>query len=61
MSYKELDFQHFQAEFARKKKPSGKKEDRTGPKLPNQIRHDQNASIAHGTWGKRRGKNDGRV
>lgn len=42
-------------EFARKKKPSGIKNDRRTSKLPNHIRHDQNAAIAVGTW-KKRGK-----
>ncbi|HCM82482.1 MAG: hypothetical protein UV63_C0019G0004 [Microgenomates group bacterium GW2011_GWC1_43_11] len=42
-------------EFAHKKKPSGLKKERRKGKLPNEIRHDQNAAIAVGTW-KKRGK-----
>ena len=42
-------------ELARKRKPSGRKQERRTCKLPNQIRHDQNAAIAVGTW-KKRGK-----
>jgi hypothetical protein len=42
-------------EFSRKKKPSGLKKERRKGKLPNEIRHDQNAAIAIGTW-KKRGK-----
>lgn len=41
-------------EFAHKKKPSGLKKERRKGKLPNEIRHDQNAAIAVGTWKKRR-------
>jgi hypothetical protein len=40
-------------EFARKKKPTGRKSERRKEKLPNQIRHDQNTAIAVGTWKKR--------
>lgn len=36
--------------FARKRKPTGLKKERQRGKLPNQIRHDLNASIAVGTW-----------
>lgn len=39
-------------EFARKKKPSGLKQEKRRGKLPNQIRHDQNSGIAVGTWKK---------
>lgn len=46
-------------EFARKKKPTGRKEERRKVKLPNQIRHDQNAAIAVGTWKKRNKKGNG--
>ncbi len=43
-----------QLEFARKKKPTGRKTERRTVKLPNQIRHEQNVAIAVGTWRKRR-------
>lgn len=46
----------FDLEFARKKKPSGVKNERKKGKLPNQIRHDLNAAIAVGTWKKRNNK-----
>ena len=45
-------FSNILLEFARKKKPSGLKKERRKTKLPNQIRHDQNAAIAIGTWKK---------
>jgi len=44
------------SEFTKRKKPSGKKQERRQEKLPNQIRHDNNAAIATGTW-KNRGVN----
>lgn len=46
-------FSNILLEFARKKKPSGLKSEKKRGKLPNQIRHDQNAGIAVGTWKKR--------
>lgn len=49
MSY----FSNILLEFARKKKPSGLKKEKQKGKLPNQIRHDENAAIAVGTWKKR--------
>ena len=61
MSRLEQGSQCFHMEFARKKKPSGKKDERRRGKLPNQIRHDQNAAIAVGTWKKRKGKKGGNV
>lgn len=49
-----LDMSRFlQLEFARKKKPTGRKTERRKVKLPNQIRHEQNAAISVGTWKKR--------
>lgn len=56
MSRLEQESQHSQIDFARKIKPTGRKEERRKGKLPNQIRHDQNAAIAVGTWKKRGGK-----
>lgn len=52
-----LDWESHRAslEFARKKKPSGLKKERRKEKLPNEVRHDQNAAISVGTW-KKRGK-----
>ena len=47
---------YFHLDFARKKKPSGRKNENRFEKLPNQIRHDQNAAIAVGTWKKRKEK-----
>lgn len=49
-------FSNILLEFARKKKPSGLKKEKQKGKLPNQIRHDQNAAIAVGTWKKRNKK-----
>ncbi len=46
-------FSNILLEFARKKKPSGLKKEKQKGKLPNQIRHDENAAIAVGTWKKR--------
>lgn len=40
-------------DYARKKKPSGRKQEKRKGKLPNHIRHDENAAIAVGTWKKR--------
>jgi len=54
MNYIEQKNRYFDLELARKKKPSGRKDERKRGKLPNQMRHDQNASIAVGTWGKKR-------
>lgn len=50
-------FSNILLEFARKKKPSGLKNEKRKGKLPNQIRHDQNAGIAVGTWKKNNKKN----
>lgn len=44
------------AEFSRRRKPSGRKNENRERKLPNHVRHDQNAAIAVGTWKKRNGK-----
>lgn len=46
-------FSNILLEFARKKKLSGLKKEKQKGKLPNQIRHDENAAIAVGTWKKR--------
>jgi hypothetical protein len=45
----------FSMEFTHKRNPSGTKKERRKGKLPNEIRHDQNAAISVGTW-----KNKGR-
>ena len=45
-----IHISYFLLEFARKKKPSGLKKEKQKGKLPNQIRHDQNAAISIGTW-----------
>lgn len=50
--------QRYGVEFARKKKPSGRKDAERKGKLPNQIRHDQNAAISVGTWKKRKDRQD---
>lgn len=47
-------------ELARKRKPSGKKQENRGGKLPNQVRHDENASISVGTW-KNRGRSKAQI
>lgn len=49
----EMQFKTEFLDFSRRKKPSGKKGERRKNKLPNQIRHDQNAAIAVGTWKQR--------
>lgn len=54
MSHIEQKTQYISLELARKKKPNGKKDEKKRGKLPNHIRHDENASIAVGTWRKRR-------
>ncbi len=56
MVFLEQEFNLRNIEFARKKKSSGKKNENRKEKLPNQIRHGQNAAIAVGTWKKRNKK-----
>lgn len=56
MNHLEQDLQQICIDFARKRKPSGRKDENRQGKLPNHIRHDQNAAIAVGTWKKRKGK-----
>lgn len=57
MSRIEQGLSYFSVDFARDKKPSGRKDERRKGKLPNQIRHDENSAIAVGTWRKKREKN----
>ena len=53
MSLIEQELHFSMLEFSRKKKPSGRKNENKERKLPNHIRHDENAAIAVGTWKKR--------
>ena len=56
MTYLEQELNLYHVKFARKKKPSGRKNETRKEKLPNQVRHDKNAAIAVGTWKKRHKK-----
>ena len=59
MSFLEKEH-HIEFDFSKRRRRTGRKEERRKGKLPNQIRHDENAAIAVGTWKKRKSKkNDG--